>query len=143
MSEVQSSVKKVIEILHDSHRGYTEIGAHLENHATKSFFAEESTKRVKFENELKHATGLPENEDSGTAAGSIHRAWGEVKAHLGGGDHTLLETAEQGEDAAKKAYEDALADTEVIGTVREILVRQQTDIRAAHDKVKSLRDSGK
>jgi uncharacterized protein (TIGR02284 family) len=143
MSEVQSSVKKVIEILHDSHRGYTEMGAHLENPATKSFFAEESTKRVKFENELKRATGLPENEESGTAAGSVHRAWGEVKAHLGGGDHTLLETAELGEDAAKKAYEDALVDTEVSSSISEILIRQQTDIRTAHAKVKALRDSGK
>jgi len=26
---------------------------------------------------------------------------------MGGSDHTVLETAEQGEDAAKKAYEEA------------------------------------
>jgi uncharacterized protein (TIGR02284 family) len=143
MSEVQSSVKKVIEILHDSHKGYTDIGAHLENSTAKSFFAEESTKRVKFENELNVALGLPDNEGSGTAAGSVHRAWGEIKAHLGGGDHTLLETAEQGEDAAKKAYSEALEDKDVHGSIREILIRQQSHIAAAHDKVKAFRDSTK
>ena len=46
--------------------------------------------------------------ESGTVSGAVHRTWGDIKAHLGGGDHTLLETAEQGEDAAKKAYKDAL-----------------------------------
>jgi uncharacterized protein (TIGR02284 family) len=143
MSEVQSSVKKVIEILHDSHLGFTEIGGHLENPTAKSLFADQSTKRVRFEKELNDALGLPDNEGSGTAAGSVHRAWGEVKAHLGGGDHTLLETAEQGEDAAKKAYEEALADQEVTGRVREILTRQQPEIIAGHNEVKALRDSTK
>ena len=41
-------------------------------------------------------------------AGPVHRAWGDLKANLGGGDHTLLATAEQGEDAAEKEYEEAL-----------------------------------
>ena len=44
----------------------------------------------------------------GTTVGALHRSWGDLKANLGGSDHTLLETAEQGEDAAKKAYKEAL-----------------------------------
>jgi uncharacterized protein (TIGR02284 family) len=69
--------------------------------------------------------------------------WGDVKAHLGGGDHTLLETAEQGEDAAKKAYKEALEDGSVTSVVRELLVKQQSHISSLHDKVKALRDSKK
>jgi uncharacterized protein (TIGR02284 family) len=61
-----------------------------------------------------------------------------VKAHLGGGDHTLLETAEQGEDAAKKAYKDALDDPDIHSSIREVLVSQQTHINGSHDKVKAL-----
>ena len=35
---------------------------------------------------------------AGSASGALHRAWADVKASLGGGDHTLLATAEEGED---------------------------------------------
>ena len=70
----------------------------------------------------------------------MHRAWGELKARLGGGDHALLATAEQGEDEAKKAYEEALNGEDFPLPLREVLLRQQRHILAAHDRVKALRD---
>ena len=140
--EMNSSVKTVIEILHDGHEGFIQLGDHLEDPAAKQFFMEESTTRAKFEHELKHAVGASD-ETGGTMAGSVHRSWGDLKAHLGGGDHTLLETAEQGEDAAKKAYKEALEDQDVKSSIREILVRQQSHVAASHDKVKALRDRTK
>jgi uncharacterized protein (TIGR02284 family) len=142
MVEASSSVKTVIEILHDGHEGFARIGEHLENASAKTFFMEESTTRAKFEHELKHAAGVSENV-GGTTAGAVHRVWGDIKAHLGGGDHTLLETAEQGEDAAKTAYKEALEDPDIHSSVREVLVRQQSHIAASHDKVKAFRDSTK
>jgi uncharacterized protein (TIGR02284 family) len=140
MVEVSSSVKTVIEVLHDGHEGFAKIGEHLENPTAKAFFIEESATRAKFEHELKHAAGVSEDV-GGTTAGAVHRVWGDIKAHLGGGDHTLLETAEQGEDAAKTAYKEALEDPDTHSSVREVLVRQQSHIGASHDKVKALRDS--
>jgi uncharacterized protein (TIGR02284 family) len=142
MVEVSSSVKTVIEVLHDGHQGFADIGEHLEDPSAKAFFLEESTTRAKFEHELKHAAGVTDDV-GGTAAGSVHRTWGDIKAHLGGGDHTLLDTAEQGEDAAKKAYKEALEDPDIHSSIREVLVRQQLHIASTHDKVKALRDSKK
>jgi uncharacterized protein (TIGR02284 family) len=142
MVDVSSSVKTVIEVLHDGHEGFAQIGEHLEDPRAKAFFLEESAARHKFEHELKNAAGVPEDV-GGTAAGAIRRSWGDLKAHLGGGDHTLLETAEQGEDAAKKAYKEALEDPDIHSSVREVLVKQQSHIAASHDKVKALRDSKK
>jgi uncharacterized protein (TIGR02284 family) len=142
MAEINSNVKTVIQVLHDGHEGFAKIGEHLSDPATKVFFLEEATTRGQFEQELKQAAGAPEDV-GGTASGTVHRVWGDVKAHLGGGDHTLLDTAEQGEDAAKKAYKDALEDSDVTGQVRELLVRQQSHIISSHDKVKALRDSKK
>ena len=66
-----------------------------------------------------------------------------MKANLGGGDHTLLETAEQGEDAAKKAYKEALEDNSITGSVRSVLQQQQQHILASHNQVKAFRDSTK
>ena len=117
MVEVSSSLKTVIEVLHDGNVGFAQIGEHLENARAKAFFLQESETRHKFEHELKNAAGVSEDV-GGTAAGAVHRTWGDIKAHLGGGDHTLLETAEQGEDAAKKAYKEALEDPDIPSSIQ-------------------------
>jgi uncharacterized protein (TIGR02284 family) len=142
MAEVNSAVKTVIQVLHDGHEGFAQIGEHIKNPSAKTFFVEESATRHKFEHELKAAAGVTEDV-GGTASGALHRTWGDMKAHLGGGDHTLLETAEQGEDAAKKAYEEALKEPNLSASIREVLTRQQVHILDSHNKVKALRDSTK
>ena len=142
MAEVNSAVKTVIQVLHDGHEGFAQIGEHIKNPSAKTFFVEESAIRHKYEHELKAAAGVTDDV-GGTASGALHRTWGDMKAHLGGGDHTLLETAEQGEDAAKKAYEDALKEPDLSASVREVLTTQQRHILESHNKVKALRDSTK
>jgi uncharacterized protein (TIGR02284 family) len=77
--------------------------------------------------------------EPGSVSGTLHRVWGDIKAKLGGGDHTLLETAEQGEDEAKKAYKDAL-DQDLPLPIRQLLVEQQSHIVSSHDFVRDTRD---
>ncbi len=92
-------------------KGFKSLGEEIKDSNARSFFTAESTTRGKFASELEAALGSSTGEavsEGGTASGAIHRAWGELKAKMGGSDHTLLATAEQGEDAAKKAYEEAL-----------------------------------
>ena len=140
MADVNSHVKTVIEVLHDGHEGFTSLGEHVKDPTVKQYFESEAVTRHKFEQELRQAVGISKD-IGGTASGAMHRTWGDIKAHMGGGDHTLLETAEQGEDAAKKAYHEALEDAEVNGILRDLLVRQHTHILASHDKVKAFRDN--
>lgn len=140
MADVNNHVKTVIEVLHDGHEGFTTLGEHLKDPRAKEFFASEAQTRHKFEHELRNFAGISKD-IGGTAAGTVHRTWGDLKAHMGGGDHTLLETAEQGEDATKKAYKEALEDSDVSSSVREILTRQQSHIVSAHNTVKAMRDT--
>lgn len=142
MSDINSAVKTVIQVLQDGHEGFAKIGEHLDDPTKRRFFLEEAQTRAKFEQELKHSVGTTEDM-GGTVAGVAHRVWGDLKAHLGGGEHTLLETAEQGEDAAKKAYEEALRDPNIQSSVRQVLLKQQDHILASHEKVKAFRDSTK
>lgn len=141
--KVTTTLKKLIDILRDSHEGFLEIGKHIKDQPARIFFMEETQKRAEFaavlENELHHL-GTKDVHQSGMVSGKIHRAWGELKANLGGGDYTLLATAEQGEDAAKKAYKEAL-EVHLPLDIREILTTQQTHIQASHDKVRGLRDA--
>ena len=141
MADSNELVKTVIQVLNDGHKGFADIGEHLQDAGLKSYFMTESQHRGSFARELESASGL--SDVGGTVVGPVHRVWGDIKAHLGGGDHTLLETAEQGEDAAKKAYEAALADTSVTGPVRALLQTQQSHILSSHNKVKAFRDSTK
>ena len=79
-----------------------------------------------------------------TFSGSIHRAWMNVKDAFGGGDReSVLESCEFGEDAIQKAYKTALGDETLPAYLREIISRQQTTLKAAHDKIKALRDAQK
>ena len=146
MADQTTLVKAVIAVLHDGAKGFPDLGEHLKDTQAKYFFLSEATTRGEYARELEAALASVSSEEvgdvGGTTVGAIHRTWGDLKAKLGGGDHTLLETAEQGEDAAKKAYKEALEGSEVSDPrLRQLLTTQQTHIIASHDKVKAMRDT--
>lgn len=141
--KVRSTLKHLIEVLRDSHEGFIELEKHLKDQEARTFFLKETQQRANFAGELEnelHRLGVKDVEQSGSATGTVHRAWGELKAKLGGGDHALLATAEQGEDSIKKAYKDAL-EVHLPADIREVLTRQQAQIQIGHDTVKAMRDS--
>jgi uncharacterized protein (TIGR02284 family) len=141
--EMERILLSVINTLQDSQKGFADIGEHLKDESLKRYFLAESLKRANFraelENEL-HRAGMHDVKDSGTVSGALHRTWGDIKSKLGGGDHTLLETAEQGEDEAKKAYKDAL-DQELPLPIRQLLAEQQSHVLSSHDFVRNHRDA--
>jgi uncharacterized protein (TIGR02284 family) len=140
--EVKETLHSVIESLIDGHDGFQKIGEHLKDETLKRYFFAESLKRAQFRGELEtllHSEGDHDPKESGSVSGALHRTWGDVKAHLGASDHTLLETAEQGEDAAKKAYKEALA-KDLPTPVQQLLSAQYAHIQSSHDYVKAARD---
>jgi uncharacterized protein (TIGR02284 family) len=144
MAFEETTVRTVIEVLHDGENGFRSLGEKLQSAKIKTFFLEESSTRGRFAAELEEALSAVKGKDiseGGTASGTLHRAWGELKSKLGAGDHALLDTAEQGEDAAKKAYEVALNKADVPANIHTLLQKQQTHILSSHDKVKVLRDA--
>jgi uncharacterized protein (TIGR02284 family) len=109
----------------------------------KPCFLAESLKRASFRGALEevlHQNGVHDIKESGTTIGTLQRTWGDIKARLGGGDHTLLETAEQGEDEAKKAYADVL-EQDLPLPVRQMVAEQQAHVLTAHDFVRDHRDA--
>ena len=142
-AEMERNLRSLINSLQDSQKGFAEIGEHLKDETLKRYFLAESLKRANFRGELEnelHRHGIADVHETGTTAGAVHRAWGDLKAKLGGGDHTLLETAEQGEDAAKKAYADAL-EHELPLPLHQLLSEQQEHVLTSHDYVKRHRDA--
>jgi uncharacterized protein (TIGR02284 family) len=80
--------------------------------------------------------------DGTTNSGKIYRVWMDLKAAVTGHDRkTVLANCEFGEDAAQKAYDMALnSDLEVDAPLRDLIVKQKTQLRMGHDEVKRLRD---
>lgn len=143
--QVEETLRDVIQSLIDGQEGFQKIGEHLKDETLRKYFAAESLKRSQFRGELEailHQEGVHDVKEKGTVSGTIHRTWGDLKAHLGGGDHTLLDTAEAGEDRAKKAYKDAL-EKEFPLPVKQLLTTQYAHIQSSHDYVKAARDSHK
>jgi uncharacterized protein (TIGR02284 family) len=141
--EMQLALNELISTLLDSQKGFADIGEHLKDETLKKYFLAESLKRASFRGDLEevlHQNGVHDIKESGTTLGTINRAWGDLKARLGGGDHTLLETAERGEDETKEAYADAL-DQDLPLPVRQLIAEQQAHILTSHDFVRDHRNA--
>jgi uncharacterized protein (TIGR02284 family) len=145
LQEVEATLRSVIDSLIDGQEGFQKIGEELKDPALKLYFLEQSLKRSEFRGELEsvlHQEGVHDINESGTASGTFRRAWGTLKSKMGAGDHSLLETAEQAEDAAVKAYTEAL-NAELPLPVRQLLATQSNYIQLSHDFVKEARDTTK
>ena len=80
-----------------------------------------------------------------TNKGKIYRVWMDVKATFSGhGRQSVLESCEFGEDAAQRAYTEALAsDAEIDASTRKLITDQQASLKTAHDLIKKYRDAHK
>jgi uncharacterized protein (TIGR02284 family) len=146
LSKTEDALRSVIEILIDGQKGFEAIGERLTDPVLKKYFLAESLHRAQFRGDLEevlHQEGVHDVKESGTVTGSLHRSWGELKTSLGGGDHSLLETAEAGEDTAKKEYAKALEEKELPLPIRQRLSTQAAHIQSVHDYVKAARDRTK
>jgi len=142
--EAEGTLRLVIEKLIDSQESFQKIAESLKDENVKQFFLAESLRRAQFRGDLEavlHHEGVHDVKESGTAAGTVARAWGELKAALGGSDHTLLATAEEQEDAVKEAYADALNEGDLPFPIRQILVTQAAHVQDSHDWVRAARNS--
>lgn len=140
--ELESALKSVVYVLEDGQKGMAEMGEGLKDPLLRRYFLSESLRRANFRAELEdvlHRHGFRDVHETCTAAGALNRTWAGLKAKLGGGDHTLLETAEQGEDETCGVYQDAL-DRDLPLPIRQLLTGQQTHILATLDYIGSLRD---
>jgi uncharacterized protein (TIGR02284 family) len=142
-NNVVSVLKDLIETCRDGQKGYQDAAEHIKRPELKSYFMEQTAERGRFAQELQNElakVGEPGKKVSGSASATLHRAWIDTKVALGGGDKTILESVEKGEDNAKETYQKALSGT-LPSTIAEIVRRQAASVQRAHDKVRMWRDT--
>jgi len=134
-------LKDFIQTCKDGETGYLHAAGVATDPQLKAYFTEKSLERARFGKELRAETErLGEKpETSGSVSAVLHRVWFETKATVGLGDQSILNSVEQGEDSAKKAYEKALS-SQLPSDVRAIIQRQADSVIKAHDHVRDMRD---
>ncbi len=147
-STVISTLNSLIETLKDGQEGFRQASEGVKDSHLKTLFNEYSLQRAKFAGELQNNVvqlGDPNPESTSSTAGAMHRAWINIKSAVAGSDdHAILAECERGEDSAVAEYKKAMADdSNLSAPIRETVSRQYQDVKAAHDKIRGLRDAAK
>ena len=141
--DARDVVEKLIETCRDGENGYRDAAEHVKSPQLKQWFEQQSGERSRFAQELESLLseiGERSKKESGSVSAAMHRAWIDLKSNLGGGDKAILSSVEQGEDNAKDTYAEAL-NSSLPPNILEVVQRQGSAVKAAHDRVRSLRDS--
>jgi uncharacterized protein (TIGR02284 family) len=141
-TDIRSTLNGLIETLKDGEEGFRTSAEKLEDPAFRAQFHSFASQRTSFASalqvEVSRIGGQPET--TGSTVGSLHRGWIDLKSSvMGSNDHDILAEAERGEDAAVKAYREALS-KDLPEDIRGVINGQFKDILATHNTVKALRD---
>lgn len=142
-NDVISTLNGLIQTCKDGQNGFKAASEGIERSDLKTVFYEFSQQRAEFAGVLQELVrslgGDPE--DSGSVSAAVHRGWMDIKSLVTGKDEgAILNECERGEDYAKEAYTEALKER-LPANVTDIVAQQSHAIVAAHNRVRSLRDS--
>jgi len=140
--KVTREIQDLIRLNIDSAEGFNASADLIEDKSLASQFRQYAAERAANAEELKATVAYNGEEpaQSGTASGTLHRWWLELKGKVtSGSTHQILSEAERGEDSIKQRYERALK--ECAGSaVSDTLARQYAGVKATHDRIRDLRN---
>lgn len=124
----------------DGSAGYRKAADLTSDPVLKSTFIRYGAERDQFADQLRSEVRRLGGKaaDSGTFAGSAHRAWFDVKsAFSSDDDKAVVNECERGEDHAIAAYKKAL-DQPLAPSARQLIVAQCNEVQHAHDRMHEL-----
>jgi len=146
MKKENTVLNNLIETLKDGQEGFKQAAEAVSDPKLKSLFRDYSDQRSRFATVLQSEArrqGETEPETTSSAAGALHRGWINLKSAITGGDeHAILAECERGEDSAVEEYKKAMDDA-LSPAARELVSLQFPEIKAAHDRIRTLRDATK
>jgi uncharacterized protein (TIGR02284 family) len=140
---VIATLNDLIETSKDGEAGFRTCADGTKNPQLKMFFVHAASRcaegALQLQTVVREMGGDPEH--TGSTAGSLHRAWLNIKSTITDmDDEAILTECERGEDVAKNAYEEALRQ-DLPGDVRLLVERQYREVKANHDRVCDMRNA--
>jgi len=135
-------LQELIQVNVDSRDGFQHAANDIQDMTLSTLFQSLAHQRDEQANEL--AKFVEWNHEkpnrTGSYAAAIHRGWMAVREMVSSNNlYAVLAEAERGEDQIKAAYESTLRET-AGSAVNDVLQRQFAQIKAAHDRIRDLRD---
>lgn len=139
------TLQQLIQINIDSRDGFRFAAENIDDMTLSTLFDSLSHQREEQANELSRFVSWnaerPNRE--GSYAAALHRSWISIRETFSPSNtYAVLAEAERGEDQIKQAYEDGLRDT-AGSAMNDVLTRQFANVKAAHDRIRDLRDEYK
>jgi uncharacterized protein (TIGR02284 family) len=107
-------------------------------------FSEYSNQSRHYSSELRRiVTSLGgEATENTTVSGKVYRIWMDLRSAISSSERSsALDLSEYGEDAAQKAYREALQDaSDMPADILATITTQKAELKQAHDTIKRLRD---
>ena len=140
--KIQEQIEDILEKNKDAIKGYEKAAEKAEKPSVRNYFTEKAKNRRVFNNDLiteMRATYTDFDHD-GTASGTIHRAWMDVKAFFSGdSDEAMLEEAARGDQSALEEYQEAIDNNDIPMSLKTILINQAKEIEMDIEQSKSYK----
>lgn len=136
-----SKLDDLIVTLIDSIKGFENSAEKVDNERYRSFFTEMASERRSAVELLQSASraegGTPA--DYGSAAGTFHRRFEDLRNALGGGDEAIIKEIERGEDYLKEEFDRVLADERMSPAALDAVRQAYASVRKGHDTASALK----
>ena len=141
-TDVVDILNDLIETSKDGEHGFRASAEHAKSPALRALLTTRAgdcrSAAEQLQTQVRQLGGDPE--DSGSAAGAMHRGWVAVRATLSSYDDlAIAQECERGEDAALATYREAL-DNELPPAIRSLVEEQYAGVKRHHDEIRQLRD---
>ena len=129
IAKIEDHLKDLVSKNEDAIKGFEKASENSKQVGIKSYFEKKIIDRMQFLRELRASVpelDLGSVEIEGSAAGTLHRTWMDVKAFFAeDNDEAMLEEAVRGDKAAINDYDKALAETMMPHRLKEIIRAQK------------------
>ncbi len=131
----------LIAIANDGKYGCENAAEDVNDITLKQMLRQCSTERAGYADELKSEVvklgGSPDHD--GGPLGALHRTWMDIKSTVTSGDREeILKTCITGEEAAIKAYSEALNDEHITDHIKQVIGKQLNGVQFALNSIRSL-----
>ncbi len=139
--EVAKKLNNLLEKNYDAEKGYQDAAERIENPTMKDFLQKQAQKRYDFGHEIKtEIKNYGEEPDKGgSAKGTVHRAWMDLKAAVASSsEEQVMEEVQRGEQSAINEYNEVISETSLPPSVQQVLTKQRDQIVEAQQSAKNF-----